>query len=185
MQGRRWVLLIGVIAAAISLLLFAAACGGGKKKEATGRTPTVAATKSPQATSKPAATSEATNAAGTPQESAVVVNLAEYRLSAAPNSVPAGMVKFDAKNIGGAEHQLLVIRTDLTPETLPTKSDGSADESGQGVAVVGRIDTVAAGTQQSKPVSLEPGKYVLICNLVDSSGGHYELGMRTAFTVTG
>lgn len=45
------------------------------------------------------------------------------------------------------------------------------------------------GETESMTLTLEPGSYVLICNLVEMKDGevetHHAMGMRTAFTVTG
>ena len=48
------------------------------------------------------------------------------------------------------------------------------------VDVVAKIDTVAPGSTQTVNAQLEPGNYVIICNVP----GHYQLGMHAGFTVT-
>jgi hypothetical protein len=76
---------------------------------------------------------------------------------------------------------------DLDPGDLPTKSDGSVDEEGAGLDAVGEIEEFKVGTTQRKAFDLTAGGYVLICNVVEKDEGkteaHYQLGMRTAFTV--
>jgi uncharacterized cupredoxin-like copper-binding protein len=33
-------------------------------------------------------------------------------------------------------------------------------------------------------VTMAPGTYILVCNVYNDSGAHYQLGMASAFTVT-
>lgn len=105
-------------------------------------------------------------------------------------AVITGSVTFDATNAGpDAEHELVVIRTDLAPDALPTKEDASVDEEGQGLEVMGEIPEFQPGQSGEITLDLPAGSYVLICNLVTEENGqlesHYGFGMRTAFTVTG
>jgi len=117
--------------------------------------------------------------------STVAASLLEYQIIPEPASVPAGSVTFNADNVGGADHELVIIRTDLAPDALPTAEDGSVDEAGEGIEVLFEIEEFAAGTQESLTVDLDAGAYVLICNVVDDTGAHYDLGMSIAFEVTG
>jgi hypothetical protein len=118
----------------------------------------------------------------------VAVTLQEFSVTPAQASAPAGQVTFQAKNTGPEdEHELVVLETDLDPGDLPTKSDGSVDEEGAGLDAVGEIEEFKVGTTQSKAFDLTAGSDVLICNVVEKDEGkteaHYQLGMRTAFTV--
>ena len=121
-------------------------------------------------------------------ETTVAVTLQEYAILPAQASAPAGSVTFDAENTGpDLSHELVVIRTDLAPDALPTAEDGSVDETGEGVEVIGEIEEFAPGASETRTFDLEAGTYVLVCNVVDEEGGetlaHYALGMRTGFTV--
>lgn len=125
--------------------------------------------------------------------STVAVTLQEYAVLPAQASAPAGTVTFAVENKGPKHnHELVVVRTDLAPESLPTKADGSVDETGAGIAqALGEIEELAPNKTESKAFELQAGKYVLFCNLVEAHDGmadmpmvHYKLGMRTAFTVT-
>jgi len=109
----------------------------------------------------------------------VQVQLQQYSVTADPTSAAAGDVDFVASNTGSVNHELVIIRTDLAPGALPVVGD-EVDESGAGVQLIDEIEPFPAGTQETKSVNLTAGKYVLICNLP----GHYQAGMRTAFTVT-
>jgi hypothetical protein len=127
----------------------------------------------------------------TPMASTVEVNLTEWTVAPDPESVAAGTVTFNAHNIGGEEHELVVFKTDLAPDALPANDDGSANEAGEGVELIGEIEEFASQTDASASFELAPGNYVLICNVVTQSEtsanpvSHYANGMRTAFTVTG
>jgi len=100
-------------------------------------------------------------------------------LTAVPSSVPAGDVQFVVSNAGTTSHEFVVIKTDLAPDALPVVG-GTVDESASSLQVIDTIAPFAAGTQQTLTVNLAAGNYVLICNLP----GHYQGGVRTAFTVT-
>jgi hypothetical protein len=122
--------------------------------------------------------------------SEVNVTLQEFAVLPDVSSVPAGSVTFNATNIGPMDpHELVVVRTDLPPGELPTREDGSFDEDAEGVEVIGEIEEFDPGLTQSMTLDLEPGKYVLLCNLVEEEDGeieaHYALGMWVGFEVTG
>ena len=86
-------------------------------------------------------------------------------------------------------HELVVIKTDLAPDALPTKPDGSVDEEGNGIDIIGEIPEFPPGQTKATTQNVLAGRYVLICNVVEVNNGqtesHYQEGMRTAFTVTG
>jgi hypothetical protein len=117
----------------------------------------------------------------------VKVDLSEWDITPNVASIENGDVTFDIDNKGpDHEHELVIIRTDFAPDKLPTKDDGSVDEEAPGVDVVGQIQKVEPDDDGSGIFTLDPGKYVLICNLVDEDEGeklvHYQKGMRVAFT---
>jgi plastocyanin len=117
----------------------------------------------------------------------VEVTLQEFAILPAESSVGAGEVTFEATNEGPDDnHELVVIRTDLAPDALPTNEDGTVDEGGEGIIeVIGEIEEFPPGETQSATFDLEAGAYVFICNVFEEAEGeaHYEQGMRTAFTV--
>jgi uncharacterized cupredoxin-like copper-binding protein len=129
-----------------------------------------------------------TQAPTTTAVTTVGVTLQEFSVTPAPKSAPAGQVTFDAKNTGPKDpHELVVIKTDLAPDALPTTSEGKVDENGAGIEVIGEIEEFKVGETQSKAFDLTAGSYVLICNVVEEEEGkteaHYKQGMRTDFTV--
>ena len=125
----------------------------------------------------PAAGETPINAAGdTPAATTVDVGLEEFAVNPAQDIADAGTLTFSVSNDGAIPHNFLVIRTDLASDALPT-ADAQVDE-GQ-VDVAASIPEYAAGDTEEVSVDLEPGSYVLICNVA----GHYDSGMRAGFTV--
>jgi glucose/arabinose dehydrogenase len=169
------------------LILVAAAC------QSAGTSPTTAPASSAVATSS-AAPSDAPPAtvtsAAPSQATTVSVALQEFAIVPSVASAPAGKVTFVAKNTGPDDvHEMVVLRTDLDPAALPVDNDGKADEEGDGIMSIGETGDVAVGATKDVAFDLAPGKYVLICNIVQtepdgSKEAHYKVGMRTAFTVT-
>jgi uncharacterized cupredoxin-like copper-binding protein len=119
-------------------------------------------------------------------EETVQITLQEFAVGADPASVPAGSVTFEATNEGPDDvHEFVVIATDLAITELPTVEDGSVDEAGEGLEVIGEIEDIPVDDTQSVTLDLEAGSYALICNIYDADEdeAHYQEGMRTAFTV--
>jgi hypothetical protein len=117
--------------------------------------------------------------------SSVDVSMAEYTLTATPAEVPAGTVELSAANEGTLFHELVVVRWDGDPGSLPLNSAGGADQPQFRDAEVGRIFDFTAHVTCTARFDLEPGTYALICNLVDDGfNPHYSQGMATELTVT-
>ena len=115
-------------------------------------------------------------AAEAPAGSQVVAELADYKITVNVPSVKAGSIRIGVRNLGAMEHSFEVIKTDLAPDKLPVDgASAKAKEDGK----VGEIPSIPAGKSAAVTMDLTPGKYVFICNVA----GHYQLGMRTAFTV--
>ncbi len=118
----------------------------------------------------------------------VDVTLQEWAVVTSASSAPAGVVTFDVTNDGPVDvHEFVVVRTDLAPSELPTDESGAVLEDGEGMEVIAEIEDLAVGSTETLALDLEAGSYVLICNIVEEDAGeteaHYEMGMRTAFTV--
>ena len=119
----------------------------------------------------------------------VDVVLKEWAVEPTLNTLPDGPITFNTKNEGPDEdHELVIIMTDFAADELPTKDDGSVDEGANGIDVKGTVREVEPGDENSGSYTLDPGKYVLICNRVSDVDGqdtaHYAQGMYTPFTVT-
>jgi uncharacterized cupredoxin-like copper-binding protein len=117
------------------------------------------------------------------------LTLTEYQINPALQFIAKGKSNFVAKNSGTVKHEVVVVRgTD--PSTLPTKPDGSVDESQIPKSTkVGEIGNVKAGKTKSKTLKLSAGSYVLFCNIIDtepdgSQVSHYAKGMYTTINAS-
>ncbi len=115
----------------------------------------------------------------------VKAELREWSIGLDPVKVSAGKVYFLADNRGPDDpHELVIIKTDFEPDKLPVV-DGRVPEDQ--VDLIGEIEAFAPKSKASGVFDLEPGKYAIICNIAEVEDGeiesHYELGMRTSFTV--
>lgn len=130
--------------------------------------------------SEPAQQADAT-AAGTPAaaKATVGVTLKDFGVAAAPASAAAGSVTFSVQNSGAIPHEFVVVKSDLAADKLPQFEQKIVDE--QQVEVIAKTAPLDAGKKQDLTAMLQPGKYVLICNVAS----HYVSGMYTAFEVTG
>ena len=120
----------------------------------------------------------------------VGVTVQEFEVIPEQASVASGTVTFNVENLGPNDpHELVVVRTDLAPDALPTTEEGAVDEEGEGVELIGEIEEFPVGETRTAEFDLEAGKYVLFCNLVEEDEGqveaHYREGMRVAFSVEG
>lgn len=107
----------------------------------------------------------------------VAVKLADNGISLDRSNVAAGKVTFRITNAGSIGHELAVLKTGLAADKLPANPDkpGKVKEDGN----VGEVEDIAVKETKDLVVDLQPGQYVLICNLP----AHYGMGMHTAFTV--
>ena len=182
---------------ALAAAAFVAACtseGSGQVEVINGSEP--AAEADPEAEADPVAEPdpEADPVAGVgpgvvetppPAATQVKVALQEWAVIPEVDTVKAGETYFLADNVGPDDpHELVVIRTDLAPDDLPVE-DGLVPEDE--VDIVGEIEPFSPDSQASMVLDLEPGNYVLICNIAEVEDGelesHYEEGMFTAFSV--
>jgi uncharacterized cupredoxin-like copper-binding protein len=113
--------------------------------------------------------------AGGGRGASVGVTLNEMAISLSESRVPAGKVTFVARNAGKTEHELVVLR-------MPSSGNFrvaafKAEELGK----IGEIDGVLPGKTRRATLALQPGRYIVICNVP----GHYQLGMRAELVVAG
>ena len=101
----------------------------------------------------------------------VRVELGEMYVKPSMMSVPAGKVKFVARNMGKVEHELMV-------ERMPIKLEAPGKPVED--AALGMIQDMGPMHSGQMAVNLKPGKYELFCNVP----GHYAAGQHTTFTVT-
>jgi uncharacterized cupredoxin-like copper-binding protein len=133
------------------------------------------------------AASVAPTASPSPSTTNVGITLSEWAIANSVSTAPAGEVKFTVSNQGPADvHEFVVIKTNLSLTSLPVDSMGKVNEEGPGMEPIDEIEDLAVGGTQDLVVNLEPGSYVLICNIYDevTHESHYQMGMRNSFTVT-
>jgi uncharacterized cupredoxin-like copper-binding protein len=112
----------------------------------------------------------------------VDVELADFSIAPDPSSTAAGDVSFRIDNTAQQAHEFVVMRTELAADELPTDDEGDVEEEGApGIEVIDEVEDVAPGASEDLTVNLDPGHYVLLCNLP----GHYRQGMSAEFTVEG
>jgi uncharacterized cupredoxin-like copper-binding protein len=119
----------------------------------------------PSAPAVPAAPADA------PSAGQLRVGMGEYFFSPAAATATAGKLSLSAVNRGKLPHELVLAKTDLPAGKLPTLPDGSVNE--EALKSPGEIPDVAAGATKSTSLDLQPGRYVVFCNLP----GHYAAGM--------
>lgn len=125
---------------------------------------------------------------GAPAPHGLTVELSNWKVVPGHQSMPAGPVVLDAVHMdedhhgtghgsddghgAGATHNLVVLRA---------AKDGSFD-------LVARTRDLAMGERASLAVSLEPGQYEFLCDVVEEIDGevvsHTKEGMRTTVTVS-
>jgi uncharacterized cupredoxin-like copper-binding protein len=118
---------------------------------------------------------------GTAGGNALTVTMADFSFTPQNLTSEAGNVKITAPNDGQVEHELVLLKTDQSPTSLPVRGN-EVDEEGleaKGVENAGEIEEVAPGETKSGDFKLTSGKYVLICNLP----GHFMQGMYGTLTV--
>jgi hypothetical protein len=126
--------------------------------------------------------------AGRIADSEVHVELDEWAVSPDVDSAPAGAVEFELTNAGEDEHELAIAKAP-SADDLPLAEDRTVDIprlEGQG-RFVGEVEAFPAGGECSGVFDLEPGRYVLFCNLIhDEPAGvenHFQEGMSVDFVV--
>lgn len=112
---------------------------------------------------------------------------AHMMLHAAPGKLAAGSVTFVASNMGWRTHELVLLPLAAgTPAGSRTPGpEGKVDETGSlGEAsadcATGSGEGIRSGSASWVTLTLAPGRYELICNLVN----HYADGMHQEFVVT-
>ena len=108
--------------------------------------------------------------------SAVAAELSEWAIKLDSSTGKAGTITFNVNNKGEKEHEFVIVKTDLKADSLPV-ADDEVDESA--FTPVDEIEDIAAGATPTLAVDLQPGHYVILCNLTS----HYQKGMHADFDV--
>ena len=106
-----------------------------------------------------------------------VGSIVDEETGAAAFTANAGEITFEVHNEGSRSHNLVIIRTDLAADALPSLV-GLVDEEAAGEKI-GEIEEFLRDVVEVGSFTLTPGRYVLICNL----RGHYQSGMFAELTV--
>jgi uncharacterized cupredoxin-like copper-binding protein len=122
----------------------------------------------------------------------VTATLKEWGITLSSTEFPAGKVTFNLTNNGEKEHEFIVRKTDIKADSLPLNASGvdagRINEEAPELTEVGSPSEVAVvppgTTGLSLRLTLQPGHYVIFCNLKVDTLLHYQKGMRVDFTVT-
>ena len=105
------------------------------------------------------------------------VKVADFAIKA-PKSIAAGNVVLRVRNNGPDMHELILVRD--TGSALPLRPDNlTVDEDALEQRTVSVLEDDQPNTLRDWKLKLEPGRYVLVCNM----SGHYLGGMRTELVV--
>lgn len=111
----------------------------------------------------------------------LTITMGDYSFTPNAITTSAGPVTITTPNDGQVEHELVLLKTDRSPTSLPVKGN-EVDEEGleaKGVETPGEIEEVGPGQTKSGSFKLTPGSYVMICNLP----GHFQKGMYGSLAV--
>jgi len=126
---------------------------------------------------------------GSPAKGPVSATLKEWEIKLSATNLASGAVTFNITNNGDKEHEFVIRQTDLKSDALPLKDDGSGEvsEDAPELKEVGDPSEVAeikpGSSDRTITVTLQPGHYVIFCNLHVEDLVHYQKGMHTDFTV--
>jgi uncharacterized cupredoxin-like copper-binding protein len=117
---------------------------------------------------------------GQPPQGDVQVTLKDFAIGLSRGTVPAGPTKLAITNGGATVHEVEVFA--LPPGADPaalTVKDNVVDTASAGLTAIDEVEDIAPSTFPTLTVTLQPGRYALICNIP----GHYGLGMHALLTV--
>ena len=114
-------------------------------------------------------------------DGSIKVNLLNWAVEPAQAQAKAGKVTFWAVHAMGQQHMNADGGVTHDLQVMKKNADGSFEMAGQ-------VQGLKMGEAKALTLTLTPGDYELSCNVVEEIGGkaigHYQKGMRTAFTVT-
>ena len=110
----------------------------------------------------------------------VETTLADFSVSLAPTEVAAGGVELAVSNEGQTVHEVEIFKLPegVDAASLPVNNN-VADTDAAGLELVDEVEDVTPSASRDLAVTLQPGRYAVICNLPT----HYELGMHATLVV--
>jgi uncharacterized cupredoxin-like copper-binding protein len=118
----------------------------------------------------------------------ISATLKEWQISLSSTTHSAGAITFNITNNGDKEHEFVVRKTTLKADALPLNADGEVSEAAPELTAVGEPSELAeikpGSTDGTLTVTLQPGHYVIFCNLHVEELLHYQKGMHVDLTVT-
>ena len=122
-----------------------------------------------------------------PTSGPVSATVKEWQIDLSSTTLKAGSIRFNITNGGDKEHEFVIRKTDLKSDKLPLNADGEVSEEATELTAVGdpsELAEIKSGTSSnSLTVTLQPGHYVIFCNLHVDDLLHYQKGMRIDFDV--
>lgn len=114
----------------------------------------------------------------------VLVDLARFMIITDTTVYKAGTINFEVTNTSDMPHEFGIARGD-SYEQLPQLPNGSIDEDALGDDYLGKTAIVDQVLSPVREISfdLEPGSYVLFCNLVVGPVSHAARGQVLSVTV--
>ena len=107
----------------------------------------------------------------------VTATVLEWEINLSSATVPSGEITFNISNTGEETHEFVIVATDMAADSLPVVDD-KVDESA--FTPVDEVEDIESGAQDTPlSVTLEPGHYVILCNLT----AHYGKGMHIDLNV--
>lgn len=95
--------------------------------------------------------------------------------------IPVGRAVFRVSNRSALSHDLSLV---ALPEDVPPILDQLRSADRRAVATLARLPSRPPGTSDAFAVELAPGRYALLCFVVDGTGGtHASKGMAVEFRV--
>lgn len=127
-------------------------------------------------------------AQSTATKAQLTIILKDFSIDPHTNRAKAGRLTLEAVNEGRNLHELVILKTDLNPAALPRKeakplqgmgTQYLVDEDDPRIQTIDEIEEFPSDTSQKKTVTLDPGHYVLFCNIP----GHYDKGMHASLHI--
>ena len=122
-----------------------------------------------------------------PSSGPVSATVKEWQIDLSSTTLKAGAITFNITNGGDKEHEFVIRKTDLKSDKLPLNADGEVSEEATELTEVGDPSEVAeiksGSSDRTITVTLQPGHYVIFCNLHVDDLLHYQKGMHIDFTV--